>query len=131
MSNRTVTAVVGVFAISALFVFGMVTTGGVDDPAPLISTVLGFGTMIGVQMMGQVKTEQKLEKVEQALNGEMDAKIQTNVHQVLDERNVGDAPTNTVELGGQTFSHEQWTAIQTYLAGQRRDPDFGTQITPE
>lgn len=83
----TVVAVLGVLAIVGATVIGvLIAVPESKNPAQVVTVVLGFfGTTIPVLLtvlLGK-NANQKLDRV---LNGEMDAKIESAVHRVLDAR---------------------------------------------
>lgn len=92
-----------VFAMSLLFVGTLVLFGNVDETEMgLVTTALGFGTLILTQVLLGKRTESKINqvdsKVDKVLNGVMDAKIQTNVHTAMSERGVGNDPVTGEDM---------------------------------
>lgn len=96
MTNRVLIACVAVFAIACLFVTVLIESDHVNDGNQgLIATVLGFGSIILMQLLNANKTAQVQEKVgsveekvDRVLNGEMEGKIQKVMSTELDNRGI-------------------------------------------
>lgn len=86
MDKRVTITVLGVFGIAATFVFGIVVAGRVDDTStPLITTVLGFASLILIAVLQSSKVDKVDGKVDKVLNGHMDEKIRRVVTEVLED----------------------------------------------
>ena len=104
MDSRTGFTVLGALAIAAAFVFGIaISDSATDSNTPLITTVLGFFGLFIMSAIGKAQAAKRSEqtqavveetsaKVDRVLNGEMDAKIAAVVHNVLDQRGIGNPP---------------------------------------
>ena len=94
VESRTGFIVLGALAIASAFVFGIaVSDSATDATTPLITTVLGFFGLFVMSAVGKIKGAKQIgnveQKVDRVLNGEMDAKIENAVRNVLDERGIG------------------------------------------
>lgn len=70
--------------IGALFVFGVIATDSLDaNSTPLVVTILGYVALIINSRVSSSRVETKVDKV---LNGAMEAKIETALKKVLDQR---------------------------------------------
>ncbi len=85
--NKQAFASLGVMFIAALFVFSLAITDSItEDSTPLITTVLGFAGLIIMGGAATNKVARVEDKVDKVLNGEMDAKIERVLTEVLDAR---------------------------------------------
>lgn len=99
VESRTGYIILGALTISAAFVFGLSISDSANaENTPMITTVLGFFGLFIMSAVGKIKSAKRADnlegKVDRVLNGEMDAKIARVVHQVMDERGLGDSPTD-------------------------------------
>ncbi|MBM7510051.1 uncharacterized membrane protein (DUF485 family) [Nocardioides salarius] len=87
VTNSTAVLVIGVLAIAGATIIGvLVAIPESKNQAATLTIVLGFlGTSIPT-VLNAVLGKKANKKLDRVLNGEMDRKIMTAVHQVLDER---------------------------------------------
>jgi hypothetical protein len=83
-------AIVALVAIVAGLVAGITVAGQVDSATPLVTSILGFVSMVVVSLLTLLRTEDTAHKVTDTANkisnGYMDTKIKSNVKTAMAER---------------------------------------------
>lgn len=87
--SSTVSAVI---ILGSLFIFGMiivcvlVAIPDSQNPAYVLASVFGFLGIALPALLNASQGQKANAKLDRVLNGEMDSKMQRNIHSVLDER---------------------------------------------
>lgn len=87
LDKYSVVLLLGALGMTMLFVGTLaVTESFTYESTPLIGTVIGFVSMIILNVAQSRQIKEVDTKVDRVLNGEMEAKVQHAVNDVLDER---------------------------------------------